>query len=89
MPITVFFFETPRTPLDTGAGAGIETAVISRASGPKAGEKRTGGGATDGIDPEGDGCRVRNPLVRQSGPPALWADVIGYRVGTPYPAPSP
>src|SRR5262249_28258419 len=85
MPVTVFFFEAPRTVLQTAADADIETAVVSRASG-KAVEKRTGGGATDGVDPEGDGCRDIGPLVRQAGPPALGAAIVVHRIGTPYPS---
>src|SRR6516164_8528654 len=81
LPVAVLFFETPRAVLQTAAG----TDIVTRASGPKAVEKRTIGDATDGVDPEGDGCRVRNPLVRQAGPPALRADIIGHRVGAPYP----
>src|SRR6516162_6629001 len=86
MPVTVFFFEAPRAPLETGAGTGIETAVVSRASGPKAVEKRAIGGATDGVDPEGDRCRVRNPLVRKTCPPTFGSDVIGDRIGPPHPS---
>src|SRR5215472_15669769 len=86
MPVTVFFFEPEGAVLETKAAADIETAVVSRASGPKAAEKRTGGGATDGVDPEGDGCRVRNLLVWQTRPPALRADVIGHRIGAPEPS---
>src|SRR5215469_1541531 len=85
MPVTVFFFEAPRTVLQTAADANIEAAIVSRASG-KAVEKRTGGGATDGVDPKGDGCRDIGPLVRQAGPPALGAEIVGHRVGTPYPS---
>src|SRR5215472_2301072 len=85
MPVTIFFFETPRTVLDAAADADIEAAVVSRASG-KAVEKWTGGGATDGVDPEGDGCRDIGPLVCQAGPPALRAEIVGHRIGTPHPS---
>src|SRR6516162_443687 len=84
MPVTVFFFEAPRTVLDAAADADIEAAVVSSAS-AKAVEKRTIGDATDGVDPEGDGRRDRHLLVRQAGPPALRADIPGHRVGAPYP----
>src|SRR5215469_15329164 len=86
MPVAIFFFEAERAVLETAADADIEAAVVSRTSGPKAVEKRTGRGATDGVDPEGDGCRVRNPLVRQAGPPALWADIPGHWIGTAHPS---
>src|SRR5215469_6008100 len=86
MPVAIFFFEAERAVLETAADADIETAVVSRASGPKAVEKRTGRGATDGVHPEGDGCRVRHPLVRKTGPPALRADIPSHRIGAPHPS---
>src|SRR5262252_3181271 len=85
MPVTVFFFETPRTVLDAAADADIEAAVVSRASG-KAVEKRAIGNAADGVDPEGDGCRDIGPLVRQAGPPTFRTEIVGHRIGTPHPS---
>src|SRR6516165_7564321 len=85
MPVTVFFFEAPRTVLDAAADADIEAAVVSSAS-AKAVEKRTIGDATDGVDPEGDGCRDIRPLVRQAGPAALRTEIVGHRIGTSHPS---
>src|SRR6516162_643030 len=82
MPVTVFFFETPRTPLDAAADADIEAAVVSRASywGLKERTRRTL------VDVKGDRRRDRGPLVTQAGPPALGADIIGQRIGAPHPS---
>src|SRR5215472_4331912 len=85
MAVTVFFFEPERAVLETKADTGIETAVVSGASG-EAVEKRTGGGATDGVDPERDGCRDIGPLVRQAGPPTFRTEIVGHRIGTPHPS---
>src|SRR5215469_15598990 len=62
MAVAVFFFDAQRPILEAEAGAGIEAAVVSRASG-KVAEKGTSGGAADGVDPEGDACRDRGLLV--------------------------
>src|SRR5215472_12955347 len=85
MPVTVFFFEAPRTVLDAAADADIEAAVVSGASG-KAVEKRAIGNAADGVDPEGDRRRDIGPLVRQAGPAALGAEIVGHRIGAPHPS---
>src|SRR5215471_9604136 len=84
MAVAVFFFDAQRPPLKAKARAGIEAAVVSRASG-KVAEKRTGGGAADGVDPEGGGRDI-GPLVRKTGPPALRSNIVGERIGAPQPS---
>src|SRR5262249_2329346 len=82
---TILFFKAPRAILQTQPAAGVKAAIISGAA-VEVVEKGTIGRDCDAaINPERHG-RNRCLLVRQAGPPALGSDVVGHRIGAPYPS---